>query len=599
MPTGPRDRYAVLRTLGQVREATVAAISLVLSPESQLLAWMDWALHLAGAPDKRLELWLRLLHAQRLFARGVLHRTPPAPPTPLARLQPDHRFEAESWQQEPFRSWAHSFLLTERWWYHATHAVPGTEPHHADRVGFVALQCLDLLAPSNQILSNPEVLTHSLQCGGRNLLRGAMHCMQDTLRKLGGLAPVGSEAFVIGRDLACTPGKVVMRNALVELIQYSPSTASVHAEPLLLVPAWIMKYYILDLSPHNSLVRWLVAHGHTVFCLSWRNVGAAQRNFGLEDYRRLGVMQALEAIGHIVGHTPIHALGYCLGGTLLANAAAAMARAGDTRLASVTLLAAQTDFTEPGELQLFIDAAQVHMLDSVMALRGYLPAEQMRMSFQMLRSNDLIWSRMVREYMLGERAPMNDLMAWNADSTRMPQRMHSEYLHQLFLHNDLAAGRYLVEGHPVALQNIRVPLFVVGTESDHVSPWRSVYKIHYLTDTALCFVLTSGGHNAGIVSAPGHAKRHYRMRLKPADGVCLSANEWLASTPEHQGSWWPAWQRWLCRHSSPSCEKDLGTGQGPAARSGARARRVPPPPMGGGPYTPLMDAPGSYVRVRA
>jgi polyhydroxyalkanoate synthase len=260
---------------------------------------------------------------------------------------------------------------------------------------------------------------------------------------------------------------------------------------------------------------------------------------------------------------------------LLAIAAAAMARAGDDRLASVTLLAAQTDFTEPGELQLFIDHAQVHMLDSMMWQRGYLTPEQMSGAFQMLQSNDLVWSRMVHDYMLGERAPMSDLMAWNVDTTRMPQRMHSEYLHRLFLDNELATGRYLVDEHPVALQNIRVPLFVLGTERDHVAPWRSVYKIHYLADTEVTFVLTSGGHNVGIVNEPDHHERHFRVNVKRPDAPCLSADEWHHAARLREGSWWPFWQRWLVQHSS--------------------ARRVAAPRMGLQGSKPLAAAPGCYV----
>jgi polyhydroxyalkanoate synthase len=435
-------------------------------------------------------------------------------------------------------------LLCQHWWQHATRQVPGTEPHHEDVVAFLARQYLDWMAPSNQPWSNPQVLEHTLRQGGMNLLRGAAHASEDLVRRLGRLPPAGSEAFAPGRNLACTPGKVVLRNALVELIQYQPETASVYAEPVLLVPAWIMKFYILDLTPESSLVHWLVARGHTVFCLSWRNVTARQRQLGMDDYRRLGVMAALDAIGHIVPGQRVHALGYCLGGTLLALAAAAMAHADDRRLATLTLLAAQTDFTEPGELQLFIDASQVRMLDSMMALRGYLTAEQMSMAFQMLRSTDLIWSRMVHEYMLGERLPMSALQAWNADSTRMPERMHSEYLHSLFLHNDLAAGRFLVHGRPAALQNLRLPIFAVGAEGDHVAPWRSVYKIHYLTDTEVCFVLASGGHNAGIVSPPtanGPPGRHFRYLRRRAEDSCLSPAEWLDAAPLEQGSWWPQW----------------------------------------------------------
>jgi polyhydroxyalkanoate synthase len=377
-----------------------------------------------------------------------------------------------------------------------------------------------------------------------------------------------------------TPGKVVYRNHLIELIQYAPATETVQAEPVLIVPAWIMKYYILDLSPQNSLVRYLVGQGHTVFCISWRNPSAEDRDLTMDDYRQSGVMAAIEAVNTIVPGRKIHAAGYCLGGTLLSIAAAGMARAGDERLSSVTLFAAQTDFTEPGELALFIDPSQMHFLGSMMWNRGYLSADQMAGAFSLLRTNDLIWSRLVHDYLMGERTPMVDLMAWNADSTRMPYRMHAEYLQRLYLDNELAAGRFMVDGRPAALQNIRAPMFVVGTERDHVAPWRSVYKIHYLTDTDVTFVLTSGGHNAGIVSEPGHGRRHFRIALKRTTDACLGPEEWAAATVPKDGSWWVDWVHWLVSHST--------------------TERVLPPTMGAAAagYAPREDAPGTYVFQR-
>jgi polyhydroxyalkanoate synthase len=444
-------------------------------------------------------------------------------------------------------------------------------------VSFAARQWLDMMAPSNLPLTNPVVAQKIKESGGANLVAGLRNLIEDLVHLETGQPPVGAEAFAVGRDIAATPGQVVYRNHLIELIQYAPQTATVLAEPVLIVPAWIMKYYILDLSPQNSLIRYLVAQGHTVFCISWRNVTAEDRELSLEDYRRQGVVAALDAIEAIVPNRKVHATGYCLGGTLLALAAAAMAEIGDDRLKSMTLLAAQVDFSEPGELQLFIDHSQVNTLEAMMWQRGTLDASQMAGAFQILNSNDLIWSHMIHDYLIGERTPLNDLMAWNADATRMPYRMHSEYLRKFFLGNDLASGRYLVDGHPVALQNIRAPIFAVGTERDHVAPWRSVYKIHFLADTAVSFVLTSGGHNAGIVSEPGHPHRHFRIATKTADGPCLGPEEWTVAAPQQQGSWWPKWVAWLAMHSSPE--------------------QVPPPPLGNEAtgYPAIADAPGSYV----
>ena len=323
-------------------------------------------------------------------------------------------------------------------------------------------------------------------------------------------------------------------------------------------------------------MRYLVAAGFTVFVVSWRNPTAAQRELGMDDYRRLGIGDALDAIGAICGDTEVHACGYCLGGTLLAIAAAAMARDGDDRLASVTLFAAQADFTEAGELTLFTSESQVAYLEDTMWEQGYLDARQMAGAFQLLRSNDLIWSQLVRQYLKGERGPMSDLMAWNADATRLPYRMHSEYLRHLFLGNDLAEGRYRVDGRPVALSDIHLPLFAVATAWDHVAPWRSVHKFHLLTDTDLTFLLTSRGHNAGIVSPPGPGAGSYQVAHRPEEGRYIDPESWAAATPVQQGSWWPVWTAWLAAHSSPP-------------RS--------PPPMGaaGRGYPPLAEAPGRYV----
>ncbi|HEU5478821.1 MAG TPA: alpha/beta fold hydrolase, partial [Candidatus Tumulicola sp.] len=388
---------------------------------------------------------------------------------------------------------------------------------------------------------------------------GQQNLAEDWERDISGKKPVGAEKFVVGRDVAVTPGKVIYRNRLIELIQYAPATGKVRPEPVLVVPAWIMKYYILDLSPRSSLVKYLVDQGFTVFMISWKNPGPDDRDLAFDDYRALGVMAALDAVSTIVPQRAVHGVGYCLGGTLLAIAAAAMARDDDNRLATLTFFAAQFDFTEAGELTLFINESQIAFLEDTMWEQGFLDAREMAGAFALLRSNDLVWSRMVRAYLIGERAPMTDLMAWNADATRMPYRMHTEYLRDLFLGNDLAEGRFEAGGRPVALTDIRAPVFAVATQTDHVAPWRSVYKTHLLLDTEVTFLLTSGGHNAGVVSEPGHPGRVYRIATRPAEGRYVDPDHWVETARPGEGSWWPAWVAWLSSHSgSPATPPALG-----------------------------------------
>ena len=569
------------RAIDRMRESLTANWTGGISPSALTLAFVDWWIHLAAAPGKRMELaWKAGRKTARFLthvvASSVSRDTPPC----IEPLPGDDRFSGHAWREPPFCFLAQAFLLQQQWWHNVTHEVPGLAPHHEQVVSFAARQLLDVFSPSNNALMNPDIIAKTARTSGTNFIHGFENWLEDTTRAATGRAPVGTERWVVGRDVAVTQGKVVYRNELIELIQYEPATKTVLAEPILIVPAWIMKYYILDLSPRNSLVRYLVERGHTVFCISWRNPYAADRNVELDDYRRKGVMAALDTISAILPDRKVHAAGYCLGGTLLAITAAAMARMGDARLASVTLLAAQTDFSEPGELALFTDASQMHFLESMMWNKGYLSADQMAGAFQLLRSNDLFWSRHVRQYLMGERAAMTDLMAWNADSTRMPYRMHAQYLQRLYLDNELAAGRYMVDGRVAAVQNIRVPMFVVATERDHVAPWRSVHKIHYLADCEVTFVLTSGGHNAGIVSEPGHPGRRYRIASTAATDPCSSADEWAALATQKDGSWWKEWVEWLHAHSA--------------------SKRVAPPAMGCAAkgFVPVADAPGSYVLQR-
>lgn len=561
--------------------ALQARLSSSVSRESLLLAFTDWAAHLARSPGKRMDLaQLAVTHAEQL-GRYLYACLMSESSTAHACVEPpatDRRFAAQEWQLWPFNLLHQSFLLQQRWWDEATHGVRGVSHHHEDVAAFTVRQWLDMFSPGNLLPTNPVVLKRTLEEGGGNLVRGALNLLDDLQRQVSDAPPAGAEAFVVGRDLAATPGKVVLRNRLIELIQYSPTTAKVRPEPILVVPAWIMKYYILDLSARNSLIAYLVDQGHTVFCISWKNPDADDRDLGMDDYLDLGVEAALAAINAIVPERQIHAVGYCLGGTLLSIAAAAMARDGDRRLATMTLLATQTDFSEPGELALFVDESEVSLLEAQMAQTGYLKASQMAAAFQMLRSYDLLWSRMINDYLMGERRPANELMTWNADATRMPAKMHSQYLRRLYLDNDLANGRYPARGRPVELNDIAVPVFCVGTASDHVAPWRSVYKIHHTLVGEITFVLTSGGHNAGIVSEPGHPHRRYQVLTRAAHTPSLTADDWSQQAPQREGSWWPEWDAWLHAHSGAW---------------------VAPPRIGAAKgYRPVGDAPGHYVLAR-
>jgi polyhydroxyalkanoate synthase subunit PhaC len=549
-----------------------------LSPAALALAYLDWATHLAAAPGKRIQLAEKAARKSiRLFAYacrcGWCNDQSARCIEPLPQ---DRRFAGERWQQFPFNLIYQAFLLNQQWWHVATTGIRGVSPHHENVVEFTSRQILDMLSPSNFVLTNPEVLERTAQQGGMNLVGGIANLIDDWQRAARGDKPAGVDKFIVGRNVAATPGEVVYRNNLIELIRYAPAAAKVRPQPVLIVPAWIMKYYILDLSPHNSLVKYLTERGHVVFMISWKNPTEEDRNLGMDDYRAQGVMAALDAVNTQLPGAGIHAVGYCLGGTLLSIAAAAMARDDDRRLKSLTLLAAQIDFTEAGELMLFIDESEIAFLEDLMWEQGFLDSRQMAGAFQLLRSNDLIWSHMVRDYLMGEREPMTDLMAWNADATRMPYRMHCEYLRRLFLDNDLAEGRFTAAGRPVALSDIDLPIFAVGTAHDHVAPWRSTHKIHLLTDAEVTYVLTTGGHNAGIVSEIGHNGRSYQVMTRPAEGHYVDPDTWLATAPRKDGSWWPEWTAWLNAHSGTPVDEERPDVRGSGAAS-------------------LGPAPGTYV----
>lgn len=556
--------------------ATIIQLCNWISPGNFIMSFTDWLIYLIFSPAKRIDLnkdaIQKLGHLLLYLQQQFQGKSDPC----IDVRQSDHRFQNELWSQFPFNVYTQSFLLTEAWWDNATTQLRGVSKHHETIVNFVTRQILDVFSPSNVPGMNPEVLTTSLTEGGMNLLKGWNNFVDDVLRKLNNKPPAGSEQYKVGENVATTQGKVIYRNDLIELIQYKPATPTVYPEPVLIIPAWIMKYYILDLSPNNSMVKFLVNKGHTVFMISWKNPTSEDRDLDFSDYAMSGIMDSLKIINQVIPNRKIHAVGYCIGGTLLSMVAAKMAADNDARLKTATLFAAQTDFEDAGELQLFIDENQLTYIEDIMWEKGYLEGAQMAGAFNMLRSIDLIWSRIVYDYLLGKRQEISDLMAWNLDTTRMPYKMHSKYLRNLFLKNDLVEGRFKIMDKTINLADIRIPIFAVSTTKDHIAPWKSVYKIHYFTDSDITFVLTNAGHNTGIVNEPGDPGRTYQMLTHRLDDKHLAPDVWMERAPHYQDSWWLAWEKWL---------------------SGYSGIKRKPPEMGSpeNQIIPLCNAPGTYV----
>jgi polyhydroxyalkanoate synthase len=560
---------------GQVAQMTGG-----LSLSAFTAAWLDWATHLALSPARQMELQQKALGRavdNSSFALRAMGGEAVSPTEGLDGAA-DKRFDDPAWSKFPFNVLARAHQNSQALLKDSVHDVGGLDAYHAQLLDFAARMAGDASSPANSLLTNPELqaLTQSEQ--GQNLVRGMQNLVEDIQRTLEGGQQPGTDAFEPGKAVAVTPGKVILRNDLIEVIQYAPTTKDVHAEPVLIVPAWIMKYYILDLSPRNSMIKFLVDQGHTVFTMSWKNPDEGDRDLGMDDYLDQGLKAAIDAVSAVVPKQKIHAVGYCIGGTLLAIGAAVLGRAKDERLASMTMFAAQVDFSEPGELAYFINPGQLATLDATMFTKGVLESKQMGGAFALLRGQDLIWQPLINNYLKGKRDPMIDLMSWNADGTRMPWRMHSEYLYRLYLENELATNRFMVAGQRVRLSDIRLPMFVVGTEADHVAPWHSVYKVGNLVRSDdFTFLLTAGGHNAGIICGPVHPKRSYRVLTSRLADPHMAPEEWAEAAPRLPGSWWPEWQQWLAKHSSG---------------------KTKPPKMGAKGYQVLEDAPGQYIHIK-
>ncbi len=554
--------------------AKIAKLTSGMSPMQLVLAYSDWLGHLAIAPARRLQLLQNLAGkikdvssaAVKTFSENADESPPHTSPL----------FKHELWKKGPFNILARSHQATMSWLKELGTDISGMDSSNAELVNFINEQIFQLLAPSNFPLTNPEVLKTTKDERGRNLLKGISNLQRDIQKTLLKKNTPDMGDFVVGENLATTPGKVIFQNELMELIQYKATTSSVAQEPVLIVPAWIMKYYILDLTPEKSLVKYLVDQGKTVFMISWKNPEKEDRELCLDDYLKSGFFAALDAVKAIAPNTKINAVGYCIGGTLLSIGAATLAREDDDILNSITLLAAQVDFTEPGEIKRFLGASQMSFLDSLMWTDGYLEAASMGEAFKALRAEDMIINPAIERYYLGRETKPNALMAWNADGTRMPAKMHSRYLQQLFMENQLASCKYLVDGKPIALQDIRTPFFVIGTTTDHVAPWKSVYKIHNFVRSEVTFLLTNGGHNAGIVCGEEHPRRKFQLATYDPMDKYMSPETWAEANETQQGSWWPAWNYWLDEHS---------IGEVPKRTIGASKKG----------YKIIREAPGEYV----
>lgn len=490
----------------------------------------------------------------------------------------DKRFKDADWSENPvFDALKQYYLLTSRWIERLVTEADGIDPQTQRRAVFYTRQLLSAMAPTNFVATNPKVLRATLDSQGENLRKGFGRMLDDMERGGGRLQiPLtDNSAFELGRNLATTPGKVVFQTDLAQLIQYTPTTETVFRRPLLIVPPWINKYYVLDLQPKNSFIRWAVEQGHTVFVLSWVNPDDSLKDKRFDDYLLEGPVAALDAIERATGEREVNALGYCIGGTLLATTLAHLAAKGDDRVASATFLTTMVDFTDPGELGVFIDEEQIAVLEGHMDKKGFLDGSHMAQVFNLLRENDLIWSAFVNNYLLAKELPQFDLLYWNGDSTRMPAMMHKFYLREMYLNNRLVQPDALtIAGTPIDLRRVKAPTYVLSAREDHIAPWRSTFAATRLYGGPVRFVLAASGHIAGVINPPAGNKYCYWLHPRRTK----TPEAWMAGATRHEGSWWPDWQKWISAH---------GGGASVSARS-----------PGAGALPAIEDAPGRYVRKR-
>src|SRR5579872_3612972 len=587
---GATDPAELSRRLAEIAERSQHLVGDFLSRQSnEGAAGMADPMAIGGAffeltarmmtdPARLIEAQMALWNAhltlwQRTSERLMGHKV-----EPVVEASPDdRRFRDREWSDNAvFDYIKQSYLLAARFIQGAVKETGGLDDHTGRKVDFYTRQFVDAMAPSNYVLTNPEVLRATVDSRGENLVSGLKNLLDDLERGKGRLAISMTDmaAFKFGENIAATPGQVVYQNDLIQLIQYAPTTETVKRRPLLIIPPWINKFYVLDLRPQNSFIRWAVSQGHTVFVISWINPDQALSGKSFDDYMREGPLAALDAMHEATGEKEANVIGYCLGGTLLSATLAYMAAKRDRRITSATYFVTMVDFAEAGELSVFIDEEQIHALEERMEKKGYLEARDMHATFNMLRANDLIWSFVVNNYLLGKSPLPFDLLYWNADSTRMPAAMHSFYLRKMYQENLLSQpGGITLDGIKIDLRKVKTPAFILSTREDHIAPWRSTYAATQLYGGPVKFVLSASGHIAGVVNPPGSKYGHWENDLNPA-----TPEEWLAGAKQVPDSWWPLWQGWVAQYAG---------GEVPARRPGD------------GGLTPIEDAPGSYVKVRA
>ena len=551
----------------------------VLDPADIARSFQELMQKMMADPAKVIESQLKLWQEYTNLWQSNLKRMMGEESAPVIEPdQGDRRFKDEQWTENPvFDYIKQSYLLASKYLHESVRDTEGLDPRMAEKVDFYTRQYIDAVAPTNFAMSNPEVLRRTVETGGENLLTGLSNLLDDLERGKGKLRVkmTDLDRFKLGENVAVTPGKVVFQNDLMQLLQFSPSTETVYKRPLLIIPPWINKYYILDLRPKNSFIKWAVDQGHTVFVISWVNPDEKLAHKDFEDYMFEGPLAALDAIEQATGERECKVIGYCLGGTLLASMLAFMAEKGDTRVKAATFFVTMTDFSEPGELGVFIDDDQLAKMDEQMERTGYFDGSSMAEAFNLLRANDLIWGFVINNYLMGKDPFPFDLLYWNSDSTRMPCRMHSSYLHKLYEQNLLCkANGISFDGVGIDLAKVKIPAYFISTKEDHIAPWKSTYAGTQLLSGPVRFVLGMSGHIAGIVNPPSAKKYGYWTN----DELPQQPDQWLAGAQSHEGSWWMDWKKWVQRYNG---------------------KKVPARVPGDGKLEAIEDAPGSYVKVRA